>query len=301
VIENWKTLLLLPGLLGLGLILDQTLLASRRASRSPAEELLHWQRHAEANPGFVLAHHRLGISYERARSWKLAQRAFERALEIDPEYTDSAVGLAGALRNRGKRLAAKSFMTDFLARHPDCAPCAFSLATDLFELGEFEDAEATIRRAIAGADAGEQEADMRVLAGRIQMTRGQRQEAARIFAGVLARDPEHPEALLNAGWLNLRDHPANAVDQLTRYRQLVPQDGRGALFLARAHLKNRDFEEARRLLDEADATLLAAGSGALKKTLRTQIENTRAQINEEADAEAAAEAAEGRVESEVGS
>ncbi len=83
------------------------------------------------------------------RQWSEAALAYEKAIELDPEYADAYCNLGAVRYNQGQRVAARRAFEACLSRAPDHVEANFNLANVLEEAGEDEQALALYRRALA--------------------------------------------------------------------------------------------------------------------------------------------------------
>jgi len=86
-----------------------------------------------------------------ARSWSAAIEAYEKALELDPDYADAYCNLGAVRYNQGHREQARRAFVACLARDADHVEANFNLANVLEEEGEDELALVHYQRAL-GAD-----------------------------------------------------------------------------------------------------------------------------------------------------
>lgn len=77
-----------------------------------------------------------------------ARAAYERAIEIDPQYVDAHVNLGRILHESGSPVAAEKHYRAALALEPDHAVAVFNLGVALEDLGRLNDAIALYERAI---------------------------------------------------------------------------------------------------------------------------------------------------------
>lgn len=84
-----------------------------------------------------------------ASSWAEAVEAYEKALEIEPDYADAYCNLGAVRYNQGKRAEARRAFEACLARAADHVEANFNLANVLEEAGEDGAALAHYRRALA--------------------------------------------------------------------------------------------------------------------------------------------------------
>jgi choline-sulfatase len=150
----------------------------------------------------------------RFGSLNLAAEAFARALELDPDRP-------GVRQNYGKLLR---------------------------ELDRLPESEQQLRLALA--QAGEDDIRTSVSLAETLLAEGKTDEARRSIDGVLAREPNHPEALTAKGHLLLAEgRPADAVTYLER--ATGGSEAEPFIELAEAALGAGDRARARNAIDEA--------------------------------------------------
>jgi tetratricopeptide (TPR) repeat protein len=84
-----------------------------------------------------------------SETWPEAIEAYEKALELDPEYADAYCNLGAVRYNQGKRAEARRAFEACLARAADHVEANFNLANVLEEAGNDAAALAHYRRALA--------------------------------------------------------------------------------------------------------------------------------------------------------
>jgi tetratricopeptide (TPR) repeat protein len=84
-----------------------------------------------------------------SRTWPEAAAAYEKAIELDPDYADAYCNLGAVRYNQGQRAAARRAFEACLARAADHVEANFNLANVLEEAGEDEQALVLYRRALA--------------------------------------------------------------------------------------------------------------------------------------------------------
>lgn len=255
-----------------------------RPPPAPALTLAYWQQHVARNPDFGLAHSRLGLAFEGMGRIEEARAAYARALELEPELEEAAIGLNGALRQTAGRRAAIEQLEAWSQSHPDCIACAYNLASDHLALGELELARPQIERALAeggsasSASYGARDLQLEalLLAGRYHEARGDAAHAAHFFEAALARQPDSSAAHYQLGRLRLTSDPAASLEHWRRLRELAPADPRGPLFEARARIATRDFEAAERALQAAERVAAAAPDSDVDWAVEIDFERARA-------------------------
>jgi len=63
----------------------------------PSERIARWSRRIEEQPDSAVAHFNLGLAYTDVGKMTSAERAYRRAVELDPTLVEAWVNLAGAL------------------------------------------------------------------------------------------------------------------------------------------------------------------------------------------------------------
>jgi tetratricopeptide (TPR) repeat protein len=170
---------------------------------------------AEADP--LRAHHAhaaLSVLAEVTGNTEEAQRLADEALERDPSN-------AFALFQRGRLLGrqddyegARAALLAALEEELDFEDALVALGDMAFRLGEFEDAERYLARAVTLAD---QRAEVHGLRGLNLLRLGRVQEARESFERALALAPEHPLGSAGLAWcLYLAGDSEEALIQLAK-------------------------------------------------------------------------------------
>jgi tetratricopeptide (TPR) repeat protein len=106
---------------------------------------------AAAHPG--QAQFILGLSYHRQRLYEAAHGHFVRALELEPDYFTARFFHGFTLLNLGRLDEARKELEAYLAQGPEDAEAVFGLGLVALEQDRVDDAERSIQRAIALAQA----------------------------------------------------------------------------------------------------------------------------------------------------
>ncbi len=64
---------------------------------TPSERITYWERRIAESPDSAIAHYNLGLSYTSVGKMTSAEKAYRRALDIDPTLLEAMVNLAGTL------------------------------------------------------------------------------------------------------------------------------------------------------------------------------------------------------------
>jgi tetratricopeptide (TPR) repeat protein len=258
--EHLVLLLVFPGLILLGIVVERTWLAPRVAARPPAEEVAIWRSLVERHPEFGAAQLRLGQALAKEGDHQGAIAACRRALQLEPDLAAAALTLTDELRATGDRRA--------------------------FAVHALDAAAAAIDRVIAAGvsylpstgGSNFHPAEAQVLGGAIYEAKGDRERALRLYESALRLDPRAVEAHLGAGRLLLDQDPAASVAHLKQYHASRPGDLHAALLLARAEVAAGDEAGARSLLDQV-RTQAARRAPARRRELELEVEMQLAELS----------------------
>ena len=95
----------------------------------------------------------LGLSYHRQRLYEAAHGHFVRAIELEPDYVTAHFFHGFTLLNLGRLDEARKELEGYLARGPEDAEAIFGLGLVALEQDRVDDAQRSIERAIALAQA----------------------------------------------------------------------------------------------------------------------------------------------------
>jgi len=139
---------------------------------------------------------RLGTVRFGREDWPGAAQAFERSLELRPEWTEAELNRGLALLRLGRLIEAGEAFQRVADREPDCREAMVGLTTVALETGSWEKAVA-LRRKLAAA--GESLPDVTYNLGVVLERQGRMEDALRFYCEALKERPRFPEALLNLG------------------------------------------------------------------------------------------------------
>jgi tetratricopeptide (TPR) repeat protein len=222
----------------------------------------------EAHPGEAVFHE-LHARALRAGGGPgaLFREAFERAIELDPEYAPALAGLAEVSAEAGERAAALALYDRAAEADTDDPGPAYAAVQLLSPAQEAEEAE---RRLVALLELHPRHAGAANDLARILAARGQDLDRALALAqrAVLFRTaPEAPETL---GWIHLlREEPGRAVEALRRALELRPEAASARYRLGLALAAQGDEQGAREAFREVIET------GAVPETEQARAELAR--------------------------
>lgn len=163
---------------------------------------------------------RLGRVYYALGDVRRAEASFRRALEIDPEYADSLIGLAQVERSLGRLDEALKHVESAIEITPNEAEAHLARGRILEELGRTDEALAAYFRAQT-SDPGLAEALRR--AAVIQLERTQNDQALARLTLALELDPTDSETRYQRGRASLAvGHTQEAVDDLRAAAASLP-------------------------------------------------------------------------------
>ncbi len=117
---------------------------------TPDEVIAFFHERTRRVPGDFISYRHLGEAYERkARerddlaSYEKAEQAFRKAVELLPNYSRAEAGLAAVLCSRHKFAEGLEIANKLHAREPKNLDALATIGDAQFELGRYDDAEAT--------------------------------------------------------------------------------------------------------------------------------------------------------------
>ncbi len=157
------------------------------------EAVLEFKTALKADPTHAGAHNNLGVAYERLGR-KEVQRQFERAIQLQPNFTQARVNLARILMNTGHNTNAIAQLQRVIEIDPNHTGALNMLGTVFGQQQQFTEAQACLERA---ARLAPNNAEIRSNLGAAYAGLGRLPEAATQFEAALRLDPEDPEAREN--------------------------------------------------------------------------------------------------------
>ncbi len=138
------------------------------------------------------AHLNLGVLRSRAGDPAGAERAYRRALQLDPGFAAAALNLANLLNRQGRNDAAEAALRATIERAPGEGELHYSLGLLLAEAERYEPAAASLGRAARLLPA---HARVRYNQGLVLQRLGRMDEAEAALVAANAVDPRDPDVL----------------------------------------------------------------------------------------------------------
>ncbi|MFZ9886301.1 MAG: tetratricopeptide repeat protein [Myxococcota bacterium] len=221
----------------------------------------HLSRLAAAEVKYADVYNMLGVIHHDAGRFQLARQSFERALEINPAYTEASLNLAVTCNDMGEYEAAQAVYGR--AIQTSTRPGA---RLDSFVLGKLANLHADIAEVYAAAAAFSEAAaeyrralvlrptflDLRLRLAQVLRDAGQLEDSLREVKTVLAQNPDYLPArthhAITLFSLGRSDEALTALDQILEDH---PEDPRARLYAqmierhrARHNLQKLDAESA---------------------------------------------------------
>jgi Flp pilus assembly protein TadD len=151
-----------------------------------AEALVEFQRAAELDPTDARPHHGEGLVYQKLFLVELAEAAFQKAVELDPELLEAKKKLSTLLYDAGKYREAVTLLEPLVKAHPRDSFLLGELAINALGLGDVERAIRLLEEygAAVGADGWG-----RLHLGRAYAAAGETARAEAAYREALALDP----------------------------------------------------------------------------------------------------------------
>jgi Tfp pilus assembly protein PilF/peroxiredoxin len=211
-----------------------------------APALVAFERVAKADPS-ALTFYNLGTLYMKGGETNSARTAFERALELQPDYADASNSLGALLAQSGEVPAAIERFRAALQARPDFADALNNLGFALFQTGQPAQAYELYQKALALApDFPEALNNIGIYFGR----QGDLEAAQRYFQQALDKRAGYSEAANNLALvLSARGERDAAVALLTRTLEQAPEFEMTYVTLSRLYLAGGQRREAGQVLE----------------------------------------------------
>ncbi len=226
------------------LLLARASLAESQKHPEEAESFL--LKAVELEPKNTKLHIGLARHYIKAGQQDKAEKALKQNLLLEPDKESHAVALAQFQSIQGRRTEAEQTLTDFVAKNKDNLEARFALADFYISRGQPGRGQKVLRE-IAGQDpTGPKGMEAKNRLARMELGRGHVDEAEKMVAEILKDNPKDMTATQTAGLIALAQKDGlKAVNDFRVIAQDKPQDPENWLLLARAHLLNKEPEQAK--------------------------------------------------------
>jgi len=233
---------------------------------------------AESESGFADVMNMLGIIYHDRGQVSLAQEYFEKALRLNPRYTEAALNLSVAYNEQGMYAKAKTVhdhATDFSPRQDnDIEPYARGKLTNMHaELGhaylDLQMFDNAIEQYQTALKLSPDFADIHTQLGQLYRDAGQQDQAVTVLETVKEKHPEYTPALISLGVTYFSKGDKKAAEK--QWQSIIDRDpdNRTAGMYLRMVKQMLAQEEA-----DAEGIHLEVDESSSKKTIQTPQEET---------------------------
>ncbi|MDP6414349.1 MAG: tetratricopeptide repeat protein [Gammaproteobacteria bacterium] len=190
----------------------------------------------------------LARSHSAGNSLELAQDAYRRLIELNPEHPVASAELAELLAQSGDVPKAEEVLREQLATTPEDRRAASSLIQALLLQGDVEAAETEARTMLdLGDDTGLAEFQL----GRVLQAKQSSQQAVAAYRAALEKNPEAPEPLQGLiAILTSEGQPEKAVTFLLAHLDQYPTQLPPRILLAAVYAQQGKIESAAELFEE---------------------------------------------------
>jgi tetratricopeptide (TPR) repeat protein/ferredoxin len=209
---------------------------------------------------------------------------YRRLMELEPDYGQGRMRLAGLLAQRGERDAAVDVLREALRRQPDLPGAPGALAEQLVALDRAQEAADELK-ALLDQRPGDE--DVRVSYGVVLAHAGDLEACEVEIRGVIERDPEHLDAHVKLAQIfGFQQRQGEALALYERAATIDPKNVEWRYAAAQAAMVLRRSDDARRHLGVARE--LAPFNPGIVETWAAVVRGTGALDAEIAAAQAAA-------------
>lgn len=197
-------------------------------------------------PKNIYLYNQLVRHYSAAGQKDKAEEAIRQSITLEPESEKPVILLTRFLLSQGRRQEADKTLKDFIKAHPDNYAARFALAEFYVALKRPGEAEGVLKEIIQKDANGPKGLQAKGELARLKLSQGQIEEAEKLASEVLKENPKDMTATEIRGIIALNKKDGlTAVNSFRILSQDRPQDARTWLFLARAHLVNKENEQAK--------------------------------------------------------
>jgi tetratricopeptide (TPR) repeat protein len=141
-------------------------------------------------PGVPQAHLNLGFIYSQRKDWAAAEAAYQKALELKPDYSDASVALVRLYQDSGQADKAMA-----LSQTSEDPTVLFNLAVTHLNANKYDEAEAAFKKAEA-LDAAN--AEIQYHLATIAINRGRNEECVARLEKYLSMSPANAQNVATA-------------------------------------------------------------------------------------------------------
>lgn len=191
-------------------------------------------------PGVPAAWNNLGIAYAELEQFDKSRKAYQRAIDLQPEFADAYSNMAKLFNQQGRHEDAINFYRQALDIEPDHAPYHYDLGVSQIYARQFVEAAATYER-LTKLDTD----DPRVWNnyGGVLHELGRNEEARRAYKKAVQINPRHSQALANLGRMALQSREfEKALDYLQRALAIDPNDVSAVENLGNVYLARQAYD-----------------------------------------------------------
>jgi tetratricopeptide (TPR) repeat protein len=202
----------------------------------------------EGRPQWAQAHYLLGLAYASQKNYNEARNELDRGLEIDAGLLEAKQVLAQVHYRMGEWELCVERGRQYLREKPGDMRTRLLVAQSLVRLERVDEAEEELAK-IPEAD---RDGEIYYALGRIQLARGNLDEARQLLLQADGLMPNHHEILANLIQIDLRSgHPEDARKRLDEAVAAAPEDARIQLLVGRLALSEGQLEEGEKAFQKA--------------------------------------------------
>ena len=216
------------------------------AQKQFAESEKYLKEAEKLDPKNVAVQAELARHYIAAQQFDQAEQALQRQVQLEPDDEKHVVALARFFVGLGKGKEAEQELTNFIAKHPDNTKAKFALAELYTSRRQEGKALKTLQEIVDKDPTGPTGLQAKGRMAAMYAARGRTAEAEKLAAEVLKENPKDMATNRTMGLLAM--NKKDGVSAVNNFRTLVqdqPQNVEARLFLAQAHLLNKEKEQAR--------------------------------------------------------
>ena len=220
-----------------------------------------FERAQALDPKLSAVYSALGSLYRTQNDLKRAEEFFKTAAALAPLRSPRRLGYASFKIQTGDLAAGKRILEGIIRETPDFLPAWKGLAEIALAEKNYDECAALVSKILV-RDPGNY--DALLLSGRLQLGRGETNQATAEFEKLAKAYPQAPVAHYQLALAYLANNePTKAIDRLNQTLKFDPEFSEAALLLAGLRIKTGD---------------LSSAIVSLKKMVHEQPQNARAQL-----------------------